>query len=120
LMAIILQRFIFDAWNVAFAVTIIICLTLIWVYTHKGGLKTIIITDLLQTFFLLFSVVLSIYFIAQSLNMNFVETFDAIKESTYSKIFFWDNFMGEDRKSTRLNSSHVKISYAVFCLKKKK
>src|SRR5438874_10448084 len=27
---------------------------------------------------------------------------------------------GEDRKSTRLNSSHVEISYAVFCLKKKK
>src|SRR5690606_41391812 len=102
LMAIILQRFIFDAWNVAFAVTIIICLVLIWVYTHKGGLKTIIITDLLQTFFLLFSVVLSIYFIAQSLDMNFVEAFDAIKESTYSKIFFWDGFMGDTKNFFKL------------------
>ncbi|HUH20097.1 sodium:solute symporter [Albibacterium sp.] len=116
LVAIILQRFIFDAWNVPFAVTIIICLTLIWIYTHKGGLKTIIITDLLQTFFLLFSVVLSIYFIAQSLNMNFVETFDAIKESTYSKIFFWDNFMGDTKNFFKLFLGGVFVTLAMFGL----
>src|SRR5690606_34800633 len=52
LVAIVLQRFIFDAWNIPFAVTIVFCLTLIWLYTNKGGLKTIIVTDLLQTFFL--------------------------------------------------------------------
>lgn len=94
LVAIVLQRFIFDAWNVPFALTIVICLALIWVYTHKGGLKTIIITDLMQTFFLLLSVVLSIYFIADSLNLNLVQTIDAVKESSYSKIFFWEDFMG--------------------------
>jgi len=116
LVAIILQRFIFDAWNVPFAVTIIICLTLIWVYTHKGGLKTIIITDLLQTFFLLFSVVLSIYFIAQSLNMNFVEAFDAIKESTYSKIFFWDNFMGDTKNFFKLFLGGIFVTLAMFGL----
>src|SRR5690606_23761193 len=95
LVAIILQRFIFDAWNVPFALTIIICLTLIWVYTHKGGLKTILITDLLQTFFLLVSVVLSIYFIANSLDLNLAQTFETIKESSYSKIFFWEDFLGD-------------------------
>src|SRR5690606_29376881 len=42
LVAIILQRFIFDAWDIPFAVTIAICLLLIWLYTNKGGLKTII------------------------------------------------------------------------------
>lgn len=94
LVAIVLQRFIFDAWNIPFAITIIICLALIWLYTHKGGLKTIIITDLLQTFFLLLSVILSIYFIADSLHLNLLETFEAVKSSSYSKIFFWEDFMG--------------------------
>lgn len=92
LVAIVLQKFIFDAWNVPFWITIVICLLLIWSYTFKGGLKTIIITDTLQTVFLLLSVLLSIYFIADGLNMSIAQTFEAIKESSYSQIFFWDDF----------------------------
>ncbi len=94
LVAIVLQKFIFDAWNVPFWATILICLMLIWLYTYRGGLKTIIITDTLQTVFLLASVMLSIYFIADSLNFSVAQTFEAIKESSYSKIFFWDDFLG--------------------------
>ena len=94
LVAIVLQRFIFDAWNVPFWLTIVLCLVLIWLYTHKGGLKTIIITDTLQTVFLLLSVVLSIIFISKSLHLDVAGTFEAVKNSSYSKIFFWDNFMG--------------------------
>ncbi|ADY52413.1 Na+/solute symporter [Pseudopedobacter saltans DSM 12145] len=92
LVAIVLQKFIFDAWNVPFWCTIVICLLLIWSYTFKGGLKTIIITDTLQTVFLLSSVVLSIYFISKGLNIDLKHTFEAVKESSYSKIFFWDDF----------------------------
>ena len=116
LVAIILQRFIFDAWNVPFAITIAICLILIWVYTHKGGLKTIIVTDLMQTFFLLLSVVLSIYFIAQSLDMNLIQTFDAIKESTYSKMFFWDDFMSDTRNFYKLFLGGIFVTLAMFGL----
>lgn len=94
LVAIVLQKFIFDAWNVPFWLTIVLCLVLIWLYTHKGGLKTIIITDTLQTVFLLLSVVLSIIFISKSLNLDIAGTFEAVKNSSYSKIFFWDDFMG--------------------------
>ncbi|WP_207426379.1 sodium:solute symporter [Pedobacter sp. SYSU D00535] len=94
LVAIVLQRFIFDAWGVPFAVTILICLALIWLYTYRGGLKTIIITDTLQTVFLLSSVILSIYFISDSLGFSIAETFEAVKNSSYSKIFFWDDFAG--------------------------
>ena len=93
LVAIILQKFIFDAWNVPFVFTVAVCLLLIWVYTHRGGLKTIVITDTLQTFFLLSSVLLSIWFISRSLDMNLAQTFEAVKESSYSKIFFWEDFM---------------------------
>lgn len=94
LVAIVLQKFIFDAWNIPFWLTIILCLVLIWLYTHKGGLKTIIITDTLQTVFLLLSVVLSIIFISRSLHLDVAGTFEAVKNSSYSKIFFWEDFMG--------------------------
>ncbi|WP_256010596.1 sodium:solute symporter [Desertivirga xinjiangensis] len=94
LVAIVLQKFIFDAWNVPFAITILICLVLIWLYTYRGGLKTIIITDTLQTVFLLLSVVLSIYFISKSLNFSLTNAFEAVKSSSYSKIFFWEDFAG--------------------------
>jgi len=95
LVAIILQWFIFDAWNVPFAVTIALCLLLIWLYTNKGGLKTIIITDMMQTFFLVLAVVLSIYFMADSLGMGLLETIETVKESSYSKMFFFDDFLGD-------------------------
>jgi len=94
LVVIVLQRFIFDSYHIPFAVTGLICLVLIWSYTFKGGLKTIIITDSLQTLFLVSSVFLSIYFICQSLHYNIFEAVDAIKNSSYSKIFFFSNFIG--------------------------
>lgn len=94
LVVIVLQKFIFDSYHVPFGVTVLICLSLIWLYTYKGGLKTIIITDSLQTLFLVSSVFLSIYFICRSLNYNIFEAADAIKNSSYSKIFFWTDFNG--------------------------
>jgi Na+/proline symporter len=93
LVVIVLQKFIFDSYHVPFAATVLICLVLIWLYTFKGGLKTIIITDSLQTLFLVSSVFLSIYFICRSLNYNVFEAFEAVKNSSYSKIFFWNNFL---------------------------
>jgi len=93
LVVIVLQKFIFDSYHIPFAVTVLICLVLIWSYTYKGGLKTIIITDSLQTLFLVSSVFLSIYFICRSLNYNVFEAADAIKNSSYSKIFFLNDFV---------------------------
>ena len=93
LVVIVLQKFIFDSYHVPFAATVLICLVLIWAYTSRGGLKTIIITDSLQTLFLVSSVFLSIFFICQSLNLSIFEAADAIKNSSYSKIFFFDHFL---------------------------
>src|SRR5476651_2377902 len=94
LVVIVLQKFIFDSYVVPFAVTVLICLMLIWAYTYRGGLKTIIITASLQTLFLVWSVFLSIYFICQSLHYNIFEAAEAIKNSSYSKIFFLTDFVG--------------------------
>lgn len=93
LVVIVLQRYVFDFYGIPFAATVMISLALIFAYTYRGGLKTIIITDTLQTFFLVTSVFMTIYFICQSMNLNMVEAFEEVKNSNYSKIFFFDNFV---------------------------
>lgn len=93
LVVIVLQRFVFDFYHIPFAFTVLISLLLIFSYTYKGGLKTIIITDTLQTFFLVSSVFMTIYFICNSLDFNSITAFEAIKNSQYSKVFFFDNFV---------------------------
>lgn len=94
LVVIVLQRYVFDAFGVPFWATVLISLLLIFAYTYKGGLKTIIITDSLQTFFLVSSVFFTIYFICDSLNLSLPQAFETVKESNYSKIFFFEDFIG--------------------------
>src|SRR6187402_962488 len=93
LVVIVLQRFVFDDFHIPFAVTVLISLALIFAYTYRGGLKTIIITDTLQTFFLVLSVFLTIFFICSSLNLNVFEAFEKVKDSNYSKVFFFEDYM---------------------------
>lgn len=93
LVVIVLQRYVFDAFGIPFWATVLISLLLIFAYTYKGGLKTIIITDTLQTLFLVSSVFFTIYFICDSLDMSLPQAFEAVKESNYSKIFFFEDFL---------------------------
>ena len=94
LVVIVLQRYVFDYFGIPFFATVLIALLLIYAYTYKGGLKTIIVTDTLQTFFLVASVIFTIIFICRSLDLNAVEAFETIKNSNYSKIFFFEDFIG--------------------------
>ncbi len=93
LVVIVLQRYVFDFYNIPFALTVLISLALIFAYTYRGGLKTIIITDTLQTFFLVSSVFLTIFFICSSLNLTFIEAFEQVKNSNYSKVFFYEDYL---------------------------
>ncbi len=93
LVVIVLQRYVFDFYKIPFAVTVFASLALIFAYTYRGGLKTIIITDTLQTFFLVTSVFMTIYFICNSLDLGVVDAFETVKNSNYSKIFFFDDFL---------------------------
>lgn len=93
LVVIVLQRYVFDFYKIPFAFTVLISLALIFAYTYRGGLKTIIITDTLQTFFLVSSVFLTIIFICKSLDFNTFQAFEAVKNSNYSKIFFFDDYL---------------------------
>lgn len=93
LVVIVLQRYVFDFYGIDFAITVLISLLLIFAYTYKGGLKTIIITDTLQTVFLVSSVFLTIYFICSTMNLGIVDAFEAVKNSNYSKVFFYEDYM---------------------------
>lgn len=91
LAASVLQLFLFDAWNVPFFATVAITIFFIWIYTFKGGIKTIVWTDTFQTTFLILAVVISVVLIAQRLDLNFVGLFTLVFESDYSRIFFFDD-----------------------------
>ena len=92
LVVIVLQRYVFDYYGIPFAFTVMMSLLLIFAYTYRGGLKTIIITDTLQTFFLVSSVFLTIFFICRSLDFSIFTAFEEVKNSNYSKIFFFDDY----------------------------
>ena len=89
IVANVLQLLIFDAWNVPFWITVFLTLALIYIYTFRGGIKTIIWTDTLQTFFLLSAVVITIVIISKDLGMNSVELFNAIKGNEHSTVFIF-------------------------------
>ncbi|MBL7111376.1 MAG: sodium:solute symporter [Bacteroidales bacterium] len=84
----VLQIFVFNAWGIPFWVTTLIFITLILLYTFKGGIKTIIWTDTVQTTFMLFALVLSIYLITKSLGLSFGDMTNTVLDNEYSKIFF--------------------------------
>lgn len=90
LVAGVLQLALFDAWGIDFSVTVLVTIALIWLYTFRGGIKTIVWTDTLQTLFMLSAVGIVIYLISNELNYSLTELTTVISESEYSQIFFWD------------------------------
>lgn len=90
LVAGVLQIALFDALKVPFSVTVFVSIALIWTYTFKGGIKTIVWTDTLQTLFLVTAVVLTISSIADSLGWSFGQMIREVSSDKYSTIFTWD------------------------------
>jgi SSS family solute:Na+ symporter len=89
LVANVLQLLLFDAYGIPFWVTVSITILLIWLYTFKGGIKTIVWTDTLQTLFMLIAVGVCIYTI--STEMQITNIFSYVAESELSKTFFFDD-----------------------------
>lgn len=86
----VLHFALFKYFNIPFILTVAITIALIWTYTNKAGIKTIVWTDTFQTFMMLLSVVASIYIISSDLNLSFDEMTKTIVKSKYSTIFNWD------------------------------
>ncbi|APY07638.1 sodium:solute symporter [Winogradskyella sp. J14-2] len=91
LVAKVLQLLVFDLFDIPFVITVVITIALIWLYTFKGGIKTIIFTDTLQTLFMLISVVVTIIFLASALDLNNItEVINYTNNSSLSKVFFFN------------------------------
>src|SRR5512133_244198 len=82
----VLQIFVFDAWNIPFWINVLIFISLIILYTLKGGIRTIIWTDTLQTTFMLLAVVLSVIYISKNLHIPLFKLVSVVKESDVSKM----------------------------------
>ena len=89
LVAGVLQIAFFDAFGLPFWVSVATAILLIWVYTWKGGIKTIVWTDTLQTFFMLFSVGFSIYLIKSEMGFSFGELFSSLQSDPKTTAFDW-------------------------------
>lgn len=90
LVAIVLQKFVFDAMGVAFPITVAFTLFLIWIYTRRSGIHTVVWTDTLQTACMLLAVALTVYFISDEMGLTVGGLIEQVKDSPYSQTFFWD------------------------------
>jgi SSS family transporter len=92
LVANVLQIILFDELGIAFWQTVTITVLLIWLYTFKSGIKTIVWTDTLQTLFMLIAVGVAIYFVSDELGLSGSNVLSFVLDSDLSKIFFFDDF----------------------------
>ncbi len=90
LVATVLQLAFFDSFGIPFWLTVIVTILLIWLYTFRAGIKTIVWTDTLQTTFMLVAVIISIYLISDEMNLTFSGLVAEIRSSEFSKVAEWD------------------------------
>ena len=87
LVAAVLQRLVFDPLGLPFWLTVLLTLALIWLYTYRGGIRSVIFTDTLQTVAMLGALILSIYFIQSALTPEDIATWSS---NVKTQIFFFD------------------------------
>ncbi len=90
LVAVVLQQFVASPIGIPFWVTVAATIVLIWLYTFRGGIKTIIVTDTLQTLCMLTAAGITVYYIAGALETDFGGMVDLIQQSDYSQWFFFE------------------------------
>ena len=90
---IILQRFVFDAIGIPFAATVVVMTALIWLYTRRGGIKTLVWTDTFQTTCMFAALLLIIYNVTSRLGMTPAEAIKAVAADAHSRMFVWDDFV---------------------------
>jgi len=95
LVVLILQNFLFDSLGIPFALTAIIFISLVLLYTFQGGIRTIVWTDTLQTTFMLGALIFTLFAIASQLNMSIGDLFSTIADSKYSSMIV-DDFNSKD------------------------
>jgi Na+/proline symporter len=92
LVAVVLDTTVFSKWGVPFIATVAVTILLIWLYTYKGGIKTIIWTDTLQTICMLAAVVLTIYLIGRKMGLDPAGIVTSIRNSELSQVWVFDDW----------------------------
>ena len=83
---------VFKNWHIPFELTVLVLILFVWLYTFKGGIKTIIWTDTIQTFFMLAALGATVILIGKNLHLDFNDLVKTVHESKYSRIFFFDDW----------------------------
>ncbi|MCX6223226.1 MAG: sodium:solute symporter, partial [Bacteroidia bacterium] len=96
LVSAVLQLAFFDALHIPFVFNVLIIMGLIWLYTYKGGIRTIIWTDTVLALMFLSALVLTVFLVMKDLNLGWSELIGHIRQTGIGKIFFWEDF-GVDR-----------------------
>ena len=94
---LVLQHFIFDEWNVPFWLTVIVCVAIIWLYTHRAGIRTIVWTDTLQTLLFIVAISIMCYEAWQLCNTEFATINSQFSifnfDDWHSTRYFWKQFI---------------------------
>ena len=89
---IILQRFVLDQLGIPFIVTVVFMVGLIWLYTRKGGIKTLVWTDSFQTLCMFLALILIIFHVMTALHLNLNQAVTAIANDSHSRVFIWQDW----------------------------
>ncbi len=89
----ILQRFVFGQFGLPFGVTVVMLVALIWLYTRRGGIKTVVWTDTFQTFCMMAALIIIIAEVIGKLDFTFGEAISAIAANSHSRIFVFDDWV---------------------------
>ena len=87
----VMQLLVFDYFNLSFISNIALTMLVVWLYTHRGGVRSLILTDTIQSLCLVSSIVVVIYYLCQAMNLSAAEAYDKIASSEYSQIWIFDN-----------------------------
>jgi len=91
LTALVLQLVLFDGLGIPFALNVAVTMLVVWLYTFKGGVKTLVWTDMLQTLSLIAAVVLCIYYVCQAMELDASGLWNTIVGSEMSRTWFFDD-----------------------------
>ncbi|MGB1207514.1 MAG: sodium:solute symporter [Chitinophagales bacterium] len=113
LVAIVLQTFVMSQLSIPFWLTVLLTILLIWIYTFRGGIKTIIWTDTLQTLCMLAAVIFTIFAIGQSLELSVGQLFSSVYSSEYSQIFFFENGWSDSKNFVKQFLAGASIAFVM-------
>ncbi|RRD62134.1 sodium:solute symporter [Tannerella forsythia] len=92
LVVLILQTYVFSTWNIPFGVTVIVSILLVWLYTYRSGVKTIIWTDTLQALCLVGTLVVIIWQVKDRMGLDMIGMWQTVTDSSHFRIFEWNDW----------------------------